>query len=310
MVTRRNLIHTAAGAALMTPFASFAAAPAQADGAPLIRFGAIADPQYAPVPPRRTRYYGNSLWKLDAAITELNKADLQFCVTLGDIIDRHWESYSHILPIYDRLRHGHFFLLGNHDYEVGADYLGAVHRTTGLKKPYYDFAGAGHRFIVIDGNDVSLFANAPGSDKHRLAQETLARLTREGAENAQPWNGGMGAEQLAWLRATLDDARAKRERVILFGHYPLLPADRHNMWGWQEAVEMLASYNNVLAYFCGHNHAGNQAERGGIHFVNLKGMVETPDTTAFSILEIHGGRIDLKGHGREESRSLKLKAAA
>lgn len=310
MATRRDLmVGAASAAALVAPFAGFTAA-AQESGAPILRFGAIADPQYAPVPPRRTRYYGNSLWKLDAAIAELNKTELQFCVTLGDIIDRHWESYGHILPIYDRLRHDHFFVLGNHDYEVGADYLGAVHRTTGLKRPYYDFTGAGHRFVVIDGNDVSLFANAPGTDKHRLARETLDRLTREGAENAKPWNGGMSAEQQTWLRTTLDDARAKRQRVILLGHYPLFPANEHNMWGWQELVETLASYDNVLAYFCGHNHVGNQGERGGIHFVNLKGMVETPDTTAFSILEVRPDRIDIRGFGREESRSLKLKASA
>ena len=307
MVTRRSLIGHAAGVALVTPFAGFAQT---LDSGAIIRFGAIADPQYAPVPPRRTRYYGNSLWKLDAAIAELNGVDLQFCVTLGDIIDRHWESYSHILPIYDRLRHPHFFVLGNHDYEVGADYLGAVHRTTGLKRPYYDFAGGGLRFIVVDGNDVSLFANPPGSDRHRLARETLDRLTREGAVNAKPWNGGMSAEQHTYLKATLDDARAKRERVVLFGHYPVFPANEHNMWGWQDFVELVTSYASVVAYFSGHNHAGNQGERDGVHFVNLKGMVETPDTTAFSIVELHGGRLDLKGFGREESRSLKLRATA
>ena len=282
MLTRRGWIRTVGAAALVAPYAGF---EARAQGAEVVRFGAIADPQYAPVVPRRTRYYGNSLWKLDAAIAELNKADLQFCVTLGDIIDRHWESYSHILPIYDRLRHDHFFVLGNHDYEVGADYLGAVHRTTGLRKPYYDFTGAGHRFVVVDGNDVSLFANAPGSDRHRLARETLDRLTRDGAINAKAWNGGMSAEQTAFLKATLDDARARRQRVVLFGHYPVYPANEHN-------------------------HAGNYGEAGGMHFVNLKGMVETPDTTAFSIVELHGDRLDLQGFGREETRSYKLRLAA
>lgn len=305
-LTKRDLIRGGA-AALVAPFAGFAA-PARAEDGPLVRFGALADPQYAPVAPRRTRYYGNSLWKLDAAIAELNKADLHFCVTLGDIIDRHWESYGHILPIYDRLRHDHFFVLGNHDYEVGADFIGAVHRTTGLKRPYYDFTGAGHRFIVVDGNDISLFANLPGSDKHRLAQETLERMKRDGVVNAQAWNGGMSAEQIAFLKATLDDARAKKQRVVLFGHYPVFPLDRHNMWDSEGFVDLVTSYDNVLAYVSGHNHEGNYGERGGVHFINLKGMVETPDTTAFSILELHRDRIALKGFGREESRSYKAAA--
>ncbi|TDR87317.1 metallophosphoesterase [Enterovirga rhinocerotis] len=310
MATRRGLMQGAAGAALVAPLMGFGTARAQTSGAPAVRFGAIADPQYAPVAPRRTRFYGNSLWKLDAAIAELNKADLQFCVTLGDIIDRHWESFSHILPIYDRLRHPNVLVLGNHDYEVGADWLGSVHRATGLKKPYYDFAAGGLRFIVVDGNDVSLFANAPGSDKHKLAQETLDRLTRDGAINAKRWNGGMSEEQITYLKTTLADAKTKGERVVVFGHYPVYPANEHNMWGWQDFVELLAGHDNVLAYFCGHNHVGNYGERAGIHFVNLKGMVETPDTTAFSIVEIQGDRLDLKGFGREESRSFKLRAGA
>lgn len=79
------------------------AMPAAAQDAPLVRFGAIADPQYAPAPPRGTRYYGNSLWKLAEAVEALNAEELDFVVTLGDIIDRHVESYNHILPIYQRL---------------------------------------------------------------------------------------------------------------------------------------------------------------------------------------------------------------
>ena len=55
MVTRRGLIGRAAGVALLTPFTGFAPAQAQSGG-PILRFGAIADPQYAPVPPRRTRF--------------------------------------------------------------------------------------------------------------------------------------------------------------------------------------------------------------------------------------------------------------
>ncbi|WP_171523476.1 metallophosphoesterase, partial [Acinetobacter baumannii] len=80
----------------------------------------------------------NTLWKLSDAITAFNKQDLQFVATLGDIIDRHWESYAHILPVYDKLKHKRFFLLGNHDYEVGAEYLSSVVRTAGMEKAYYD----------------------------------------------------------------------------------------------------------------------------------------------------------------------------
>jgi len=109
MVTRRNIIKGGAAAAFFAPFAGFTVTGAAAQGGPLFRFGIVADPQYAPVVPnlKSNRYYANSLWKLSEAIEAFNKEDLQFVATLGDIIDRHWESFSHILPLYDKLKHEH-----------------------------------------------------------------------------------------------------------------------------------------------------------------------------------------------------------
>src|SRR5262245_11383377 len=116
MLTRRHILMAGGAAALVTPFAGFSTSLAQVVGAPLFRFGVVADPQYAPVAPAGTRYYANSLWKLSQAIAGFNTEELQFVVTLGDIIDRHWESYGHILPLYDKLKAPNFFVLGNHDF--------------------------------------------------------------------------------------------------------------------------------------------------------------------------------------------------
>ena len=103
MVTRRTLLAAAPAAAALAPLIGASAAFARetaGDTGPF-RFGVVADPQYAPVVPnlQSQRYYGNSLWKLSEAVAEFNKHDdLAFVVTLVDIIDRHWESFSHILP--------------------------------------------------------------------------------------------------------------------------------------------------------------------------------------------------------------------
>ena len=56
----------------------------------------------------------------------------------------------------------------------------------------------------------------------------------------------------------------------------------------------------------GHNHAGNYVFQYGIHFVNLKGMVETETENAFSIISLIDKQIEIKGFGREESRNLLL----
>lgn len=270
-----------------------------------VRFGVVADPQYAPVPPALNRYYANSLWKLSEAIEVFDAvADLSFVVTLGDIIDRHWESYQHILPIYDRLRHKKVFVLGNHDFEVAQDYLASVPRILGLERRYYDFGVGGTRFVVIDGNDVSLFAHPKDSPRYRLAVETLEAMKARGEPNAQPWNGGLGDEQYAWLEATMDRAEAAGERIIVMGHYPVYPKAMHSMWGAERFVKLVSARPSFLAYLNGHDHAGNYGTVGGKHFVNFKGMVETATETAYAIVTLYPDRIEIQGFGTEPSRSL------
>ena len=308
MITRRNLLKTGTAAALLAPFPGFVVNPARAQSAPIFRFGIIADPQYAPVVPnlKLNRYYSNSLWKLSDAIEALNKEDLRFVATLGDIIDRHWESYAHILPLYDKLKHDRFFLLGNHDFEVAAEYLTSVVRTAGMPKAYYDFAGGGYRFVVLDGNDVSLFAPPKGDPRREIAAQRLAALEAKKAVNAQSWNGSLSDEQFAWLQDRMKAAKSAGERVIVLGHYPIYPENEHNMWDSEKIVELLTGFDNFTAYFNGHNHAGNFGEIGGKYFVNFKGMVDTPATTAYSVVEVYDDRIDIRGFGREENRSLKI----
>lgn len=311
MITRRNLLKTGGTVALLAPFGGFTVEPSLAQSGPLFRFGIVADPQYAPVVPNLTlnRYYSNSLWKLSEAIEAFNKEDLQFVATLGDIIDRHWESYAHILPLYDQLKHERFFLLGNHDFDVAAEYLTSVVRTAGMQKAYYDFAGGGYRFIVLDGNDVSLFAPPKADPRRELAAKRFDELKAKGAVNAQTWNGSLSDEQFAWLEATLKTAEAAGEKVIVMGHYPIYPVNEHNMWDSERIVELLTGSANFVAYFNGHNHAGNFGEIGGKYFVNFKGMVDTPADNAYSIVEVHGDRIEIRGFGREENRSLKIASA-
>ena len=304
MVTRRSFIGAAAGAALVAPFAGFT--PASAQGEPSFRFGVLADPQYAPVPPAGTRYYAHSLWKLAEAVQDFNRENLSFVATLGDIIERDWQSFHQVLPLYDRLAAPRYFVLGNHDHAVAAERLGSVPRAVGLERSWYDFAGGGYRFLVIDGGDVSTFAHRPGSENHALAIERLARLAEAGAPNARQSNGGLSAEQFSWIEDTMAAARSAGERVVVQAHWPVYPKDGSNLWGDEELVDLLTSYDNFVLYLNGHNHAGNYGRIGRSHFVNLRGMVETPDSTAYAIVEVWDDRIQIHGRGRQESRTLAL----
>lgn len=290
---------------LALPFA----APALASGKPL-RFGVVADPQYADADPnlQLNRYFRATPDKLREALSAFNGETLDFVVTLGDLIDRDVRSYATIMPIYETLRHRHVRLLGNHDYSVAADELADAPRRLGLERPYYDFAAGGIRFIVLDGNDVSVFAPPAGDPRRQLASERIAQLAATGAENAKPWNGSLSEDQFAWLTRMLDEAHARSERVIVMNHYPVFPQNMHNMWDSERVVSLLAGRNNVVGYFCGHNHAGNYGDVAGLHFVNFHGMVDTPDTSAFAIVEIDAERLEIRGSGREPNRTLKLRA--
>lgn len=290
----------ALAAALLAPSA------AVAQEAPLVRFGAIADPQYAPVPPRGTRYYANSLAKLSAAVESLNEADLDFVVTLGDIIDRHVESYLHILPIYQLVEAENRYVLGNHDYDVAGDYVATVPDYLGMEARYYDFVSGGVRFIVLDGNDLSTFANPEGSPRHEASQAMYEALVAEDAINAKTWNGGISEEQIAWMRERLDAAETAGEPVIVFGHYPMAPEDQHNLWNYEAVTDLLAGYDNVMAYLNGHNHSGAYAVEDGIHYVTVEGMVETEAETAYAIVEVYDDRIVIDGIGRATDRDLPI----
>ncbi|MBV2187467.1 MAG: metallophosphoesterase [Rhizobium sp.] len=278
------------------------------NSSPLLRFGLIADPQYAPIEPntRLNRHYAQSLGKLEAAIARLNDEALDFVVTLGDVIDRDWENFDRVLPLYDRLRHPHHFLPGNHDFAVAADRLDQVHDKLAMPAPWHDFSVNGVRLIITDGNEVSLFA-PPLDDPRRVeAAERLAGLTAAGAANAQMWNAGMSAAQVDWLASRLRQAEDAGERAIVFGHYPLYPESDHNLWGADDVSALIAASPAAIGYFCGHNHAGNYGLLNGTHFVNIKGMVDTFDENAFAIVEVHDDRIEIAGFGREESRVLTL----
>ena len=74
-------------------------------------------------------------------------------------------------------------------------------------------------------------------------------------------------------------------------------------------LALVSRHRHLVAWFNGHNHTGNFGLHDGVPFVNLKGMVETADTSAFSTLALHAERLILTGQGREISRELTFRKA-
>ncbi|EJC78457.1 putative phosphohydrolase [Rhizobium leguminosarum bv. trifolii WSM2297] len=273
---------------------------------PRFRFGIIADPQYAAIPPHAAmdRYYANSLAKVAEAIEVFNREELSFVMTLGDVIDRSFSSFDDILPVYEKLRHETLFLLGNHDFSVSSGHLSEIAARLGMPSPYYSFSRHGWRFIVLDGNEVSTFAPPEGHPHRALAAEMLAALQAKGAANAHRWNAALSDEQFAWLGDEIANAAVTGEKVIVLNHYPVHPPGAHGMWDSERIVAMLAAHDHVVAYFNGHDHVGNYGKAGACHFVNFKGVVDTEKENAFAIVEVYADRLEIRGFGREESRTL------
>jgi predicted phosphodiesterase len=76
------------------------------------------------------------------------------------------------------------------------------------------------------------------------------------------------------------------------------------MWDRERIVALLSAQENVVAYLNGHNHVGNYGKVGGCHFVNFKGVVDTESENTFAVVDVHADRLEIRGFGREDSRTL------
>ncbi|MCC6144340.1 MAG: metallophosphoesterase, partial [Candidatus Hydrogenedentes bacterium] len=303
-MTRRQFMGAAATVAGVSVLPQRAARPEA--GAPRIRFGVFADVQYCDCDPGPTRYYREALGKAEACVSAFNAQDLAFVVHLGDAIDRDFVSFDTIVPVFSGLKATGYQVLGNHDYAVDAEKKAEVHARLGMPDRWYAFIHGDWRFVVLDGNDLSLHGRRPGEPEHTEAQALLKAAQERKAPQAQLWNGGIGARQLAWLEGELQDAEAKGQKVVVICHYPVFPENPHNLWNDAELMEAVERHACVKAWFNGHNHAGNYGEHNGVHYVTFKGVVETPDTSAHALVEISAAEIHIQGFGREPDRVLSL----
>ena len=89
-----------------------------------------------------------------------------------------------------------------------------------------------------------------------------------------------------------------------WGHYPLYPAGELNLWNDAAVMAVLERYPGVKACFNGHDHDGNYGHRNGIHYLNFKGIVDTPDKNTYAIVDVYADRLEVQGFGREEDRVL------
>jgi len=272
---------------------------------PLFTFGVITDVQYCDCEPAGTRYYRSSLSKLREAVASFKADSMAFIVDLGDLIDRDFSSYKPVMNILDSSGLKVWHVSGNHDYSVDQKYKKKIPQLEGNKDGYYSFSHDLFRFIVLNGNDISTYGN--GNKKVvEEAEQLIKKLQSDGEPNGIEWNGGLGGKQMEWFKKQLDEAMVKNEKVIILCHFPAWPENEHNLLNYPEVLTLIEKYNNIIVWFNGHNHAGNYGNFNLIHFVTLRGMVETEANTSYAEVEIYSNKIWIRGSGREKSQILAL----
>lgn len=270
---------------------------------PLFTFGIIADVQYADIEPAGTRYYRWSLAKLKESVHSFENDSADFIINLGDLIDRDFNSYKPVLDIIESSRLQTFHVTGNHDFSVDPGLkkqIPVIHPSNG---GYYSFIYQNYRFIFLNGNEISAYMS---TDKEAIkyAEDYIISLKDQAQPNAIDWNGGVSSTQLSWFTHELDDAVLKEEKVFIICHFPVFPLNVHNLLNYKEVLSILEQYQNVIAWFNGHNHTGNYGNLKRIHFVTFKGMVDTETLNSYSLVEVYRSRIRIRGYGREKSRIL------
>ena len=271
---------------------------------PELSFGLVADIQYCDADSNDTRFFRSSIKKLEECVKVFNSKKLEFVIQLGDIIDRDFASYDTILPVFEKIKHTKYHVLGNHEFSVRGRHKNSLLQRIGLEKRYYDFKIKSWRFIVLDGNDISIHRTQYGTEERKKAEQLFNTLAKKKTENMQKWNGSIGQAQLEWLKDRLEKSSKDKESVIIFCHFPVLPREWHSLWNDEEVVKTIEAYDCVVAYINGHNHWGNYVLHNNIHFLTVKGMVETVNTNAFAIVEVFPDKLNVIGYGREPSRIL------
>lgn len=274
---------------------------------PEFEIGVIADCQYCDCDPTEVRFYKKAPARLRQAVEELNTHTLDYTIHLGDFIDRDFNSFDTLIPIWGGLKSDKYHVLGNHEFKVADSLKPLVLDKMNLKDRYYSIVKNKWRFIVLDGNDLSVHG-ALTETKKQQTDSLFKQLSDKDLPNLKLWNGGLGKEQLQWVEDELKLATQNKERVGFYCHFPILGETNDlNLWNNEQLLAIIDKYDCVKFYFNGHNHDGSYVQKDGVHYLNFKGMLDTRDSTSFARVTFHNDSILVKGYGREPDRGLPIR---
>ncbi|MDH7515505.1 MAG: metallophosphoesterase [Bacteroidota bacterium] len=246
---------------------------------PLFSFGLIADIEWADRDDSAGCYHRAVAGKLREAVHALNYEPLRFVVQLGDLIYARGDEVVHAqenmdaaLSVLTKLKAPLYHVAGEHCREVGIDVLRKKWKATRLYRDFTVTGLHGWRFVILDG--------------------------------AEEGDGFLGRDQIAWFGKTLAQAMKKKERVIVFSHYPLIreAAPSRRLSRPDTLLAILDSLPCVAAWIAGHDHGGGYAVRNGVHHITIRALVAYPERATYSIVNVFADRIVELGCGFEPVR--------
>lgn len=244
-----------------------------------VKFGLIADTQYADRPMSIGRYYRNALAKTELCIEALQREDVDFLVHLGDLIDwpnqpdKGCEALDTFLEMLSRFKGPKHYVLGNHDlssvpYNEIANRMGF-----NSEKSWYSFGIEDVQFITLDCN-----FDAQG-ERYR-------------PDNSQWDQCFIPTEELAWLEEALNNTWSNC--VILFVHALLDDFDNpHVIRNAHVVRSILEKSGKQIVVFQGHMHSGHESKTNGICYYTMKSIVDGPTRTCFWTVEVNSSEIHI-----------------
>jgi predicted phosphodiesterase len=255
-----------------------------------VRFGVVTDIHFPTAPDARQ----TAAAALQACVDRCNAESVDLVVQLGDLIEQGYTTFDAPLEILAGLDCDLVHVLGNHDFDVADERLADVPSRLGLRSRYYAFSQGNVRFVILDGNDISLHAHPPGSRPRRMAESMLAWLIKQAAPEGEPWNGALTRNQAEWLDRQLREADQAGEAAAILNHFPVWPRSRFALWNGVEILDILTRHRSVALYVNGHAHEAAQVDHQGIRFVTAPALAIPANQTPLTLVEMGEGGIDVQ----------------
>lgn len=257
---------------------------------PVFRVGLVTDLHSADKPQNGSRFYRETLGKLEEAVAAFNQEQPAFVVELGDLIDKAdtveqelaW--LDTIEKVFAQTKAPRHYVLGNHCVDTLTKAEFAAH-TGAAKTSHYSFDHGGMHFVILDAC-------------YRSDSEPYGR------KNSDWQDANVPPAELDWLRADLEKNTAP---VVVFAHQRLDDAGKHTVRNAEAVRAILEQHGRTLAIFQGHSHKNDYQQIRGIHYVTLVAMIEGSgaDSSGYSLLDVMPDRsLRLRGFRQQQNRDL------